>query len=54
MCETGTANLPNGKLPEFLYTLENPVKTQVFVRAGRNEVGGARFIATRRKLVEAN
>jgi len=39
--------LPIGKLLLSLLTAGNPLETQVFVMAGRNEVGGACFITTR-------
>ena len=37
------ANLPISKLRLFLLTAGNPLETEVFVRAGRNEVGGRLF-----------
>jgi len=43
--------LLDSKLHQFLLSLETPLETQVFVRAGRNEVGGACFITTR-QIVE--
>jgi len=46
------ANLPISKLRLFLLTAGNPLETELFVRAGRNEVGGARlFHSTRLKIV---